>query len=537
MPVQLRVPTSNEVRLIDLENGDVLFLVGINGSGKSSLLHSMYVLNQQRSRRIAGHRQAWFSGNMASVSAQVRKSEMRYYRESETDTRARSAEVYNLDRAGVALFDLLRAENGRGRLITQLLEDGQEQQAAQLLAKQSPLAVINGLLQAAHTRLQLEIDPGEAFMARKAGGDPYPINLLSDGERNILLIAIEVLTAPGDTVIFIDEPERHLHRSVISPLLSQLFAERPDCVFVVATHDPYLAAENVRAKKLLVRGYSSTGRTAESWDVDILADGESIDEQLLVDLMGARRVVLVVEGVERSLDKALYGILFPMATVVARRACRDVEQAVAALSGVSEHHWVTAYGVVDRDGRSDEDVQRLKEGNVYAIDSYSVESLYYHPEVQARVAERVLPVIGGDLRKALEAAMFKMLSMVKQRKRHLVERAVEKRVRMQIFEQLPTLETIRNGRPVSIVSDVEAVFAQEATRLDQLIDTEDLSGIVRSYPIRETGALKEFAQSLGLLGRDEYERAVRKMLMADTEMVAKLRALFGDLYARLRAKD
>ena len=38
---------------------------------------------------------------------------------------------------------------------------------------------------------------------------------LSDGERNALLISAEILTAKDGTLLIIDEPERHLHRSII----------------------------------------------------------------------------------------------------------------------------------------------------------------------------------------------------------------------------------------------------------------------------------------------------------------------------------
>ena len=41
---------------------------------------------------------------------------------------------------------------------------------------------------------------------------------LSDGERNALLIGSDVLTTEPNSLIILDEPERHLHRSIISPL-------------------------------------------------------------------------------------------------------------------------------------------------------------------------------------------------------------------------------------------------------------------------------------------------------------------------------
>ena len=55
--------------------------------------------------------------------------------------------------------------------------------------------------------------------------------------RNAAIIAATVLTVEPETVLLIDEPERHLHRSIIEPFLSALFDRRQDCAFIVSTHE------------------------------------------------------------------------------------------------------------------------------------------------------------------------------------------------------------------------------------------------------------------------------------------------------------
>ena len=40
-------------------------------------------------------------------------------------------------------------------------------------------------------------------------------------------------------------------------------------------------------------------------------------------------------------------------------------------------HHVEAFGLIDRDGRTDDDVMRLAEKHVFALDMCSVEALYY----------------------------------------------------------------------------------------------------------------------------------------------------------------
>jgi energy-coupling factor transporter ATP-binding protein EcfA2 len=170
--------------------------------------------------------------------------------------------------------------------------------------------------------------------------EPYSTAQLSDGERNALPIAADVLTAPAGTLLLIDEPERHLHRSISSPLLMLLFARRPDCGFVISTHDIELALDHRRAATVLVRGCKFEDGVAVRWDADLLAPEADIGEDLKRAVLGARRKLIFVEGTGASLDKSLYNILFPEASVVAAQSCRNVEQAVAGLTGAAGVNWV-----------------------------------------------------------------------------------------------------------------------------------------------------------------------------------------------------
>lgn len=102
-----------------------------------------------------------------------------------------------------------------------------------------PIKIINELLKLSALPIEISVQQNEQLFASKLGGPPYSIAELSDGERNAPLIAAEVLTAQAGILFLIDEPERHLHRSIISPLLTLLFERRTDCAFVISTHDSF----------------------------------------------------------------------------------------------------------------------------------------------------------------------------------------------------------------------------------------------------------------------------------------------------------
>ncbi len=54
---------------------------------------------------------------------------------------------------------------------------------------------------------------------------------MSDGERVALYLMAQALVAPEGSVLIIDEPEIHLHRSIRDAIFDALEAERSDCLF------------------------------------------------------------------------------------------------------------------------------------------------------------------------------------------------------------------------------------------------------------------------------------------------------------------
>lgn len=383
--------------------------------------------------------------------------------------------------------------------------------------------------------IEISLKEGSEVIARKSDCEPYSIAQLSDGERNVLLIAATVLTVKPGTLILIDEPERHLHRSIISPLLTNLFAKRQDCAFVISTHDVMLPLDNPSAQSLLLRGCTYTGNLVTAWDADIVPAETEIDETLKKDILGARRKILFVEGTEKSLDKQLYSLIFPGISVISKATCRDVEHAVVGVRDASSLHWLHAFGIVDNDGRAPADIKNLEARGVYAISVFSVESIFYYPEIQRLVVQRHAEVTGEDAAARLESAKAAAIEAIKPHIQRLSNRMAEKAVREEIFRQWPRDTDIAAAKPISISVDVAAFAAKEHDRLRTAADADELSTIIARYPIRETPALTEIARKLGFQDCGQYEGAVRKLLMDDDNALKLVRSLFGSLPAEIKA--
>lgn len=515
--------------------GESIFVLGANGTGKSGLMQRLYANHRDNARRISAHRQTWFGSNAITLSPEDRRITENNILSMDTEPQARWRDELSGHRASIIIYDLINAQNIRDRKIAGAVDCGDIERAKERSKKEAPIQVINELLRLSNIPIEISVRENEQVVASKNGGAPYSIAELSDGERNALLIAADVLTVKKSTLILIDEPERHLHRSIISPLLTRLFARRPDCAFIVSTHEVMLPIDNPSARTLLLRGCNYSGSSAIAWDADLVLPETEIDDELRKDILGARRTLLFVEGTEQSLDKPLYSLVFPDVSVIAKSSCRDVEHATFSIRDAADIHWLEAFGIVDNDSRAPADLDRLKEKGVYAISAFSVESIYYHPDIQRRVAERHVAVVGGNASELLSEAKFAALEAVKPHVQRLSERAAEKAIRETFFQNLPGKEDVTSAKPIHVSIDVSTIVEEERDRLQDALDNGRLEEVINQYPIRETPALTKIARKMGFQNRDQYEGAVMKLLVDDEEALEFVKSLFGALVADMSA--
>lgn len=535
MSFSLSIPTGKPTGALELtvEAGQMFFILGANGTGKSSLMQAFSLANSKNSRRITAHRQTWFRSGSPEFTGKQRADYERDVFNYDRQEHARWKDDYSQQRAQMAIYDLVNSENVRAREISRAVDAKRVDEVAKLSAKDGVFAALNRLLRLSNLDIVVSVEANDEIMATRNGSKPYSISRLSDGERNAILIAANVLTVPAGTLLLIDEPERHLHRSIISPLLSLLLKERLDCAFIVSTHEPLLPVDNPAAKVLLTRSCVYEGDSVTAYDIDLLEKTSGIDDDLKITILGERRKIVFVEGVEHSLDKPLYSLLFPNASVVAKADCREVEYAVVGITSTAELHWVKPYGLVDNDSSEPQRIADLNTKGVIPINVYSVESIYYHPEVQRLAGEKLAAVVGGDLTAKLEKANSDAIAAIRDNAKHLSVRIAEKSARAQVFSLLPKKGEVAAGGKRTAEIDFAKCAQDEATCIDALINASDFIGILQRYPIRESSALDVIAKALNFANRAQYEAAVRNLLVCDSEAVERVRTLLGSFPAEL----
>jgi len=537
--VNFSIPTSSGPVQVSLPTGKPLIIVGQNGTGKSALVH--YINGQCRYSAagkivyLPGSRPSYFDSDSLSMTPNSR-SQFETNRagwDASPDTRIRP--ISGTSRNERAIYDLQSAEvQYRVEAAKEIEIEGAGSAAiARLQSKSSPLDRVNRLLEQANLPVRMVVEDAEIRSVRD--GTIYSISKMSDGERTALIFIAEVIAAKPDSIFLIDEPELHLHRSIVVPLLAALVSERPDCTTIVSTHELALADNRPDSAVLIVRGCVWSGGSPSHWQVELLPNSEDIPDDLRIDLLGSRQTILFVEGVAQSRDQPLYATLFPKASVRHRSSCTDVRRAVVGLREVEELHHALAYGLVDNDSMDAAYEHILRTENVFALPVFAVESLYYSADAMMAVAARQAGTLDVDPADLMFSAKEKALSTLRQsgKVEHLAARVAERQLRDKFLNSIPDRATmIANGdAPINI--NLSSPYPATLSRIRILLEANDLNAIVAGFPVREAGILSDIAKSLRFIGEIDYEKAVLAAVSIDTALADALRAKLGDLASKL----
>lgn len=203
----------------------------------------------------------------------------------------------------------------------------------------------------------------------KGSSEDYPAYQMSDGEKNIFFLIGRVLLASDDAMIIIDEPEMYLHKAIVNKLWDKLEEERRDCKFIYLTHDLEFASSR-KANKYWIKDFQFPSK----WEIEPIPEND-IPDSLLMKILGSRKKILFCEGKKSSLDIQIYEILFPNYTIIPLEGCSNVINYTRAFNKIPNKN-STAIGIVDRDFRTDEQINKFSDENIYVYSVAEIENLF-----------------------------------------------------------------------------------------------------------------------------------------------------------------
>ena len=298
-------------------------------------------------------------------------------------------------------------------------------------------------------RIWEKVFPGNKIVGRgsmlafttSAGDDVVSAHRLSQGEKTVLYYVAAVLFAMPEAVIFIDSPSLFVHPSIIGNLWNSIEELRPDCTFVYNSVDEDFVASRTRNTCIWVKQYNSDRR---AWEYQVMRETPMTDD-LMVELAGSRKPVLFIEGDARhSIDARLYGLVFRDRTVKPLGSCEKVIETTRSFNDLNQLHHMQSMGIVDRDRRTDQEVEYLRKKKILVPDVAEVENIFLLPEVVQTMAR----LRGRDPQKVERRVEKEVMRMFRQHAeeqalqhvRHKVKRDVECKVDAR-FSCITALET------------------------------------------------------------------------------------------------
>jgi ABC-type cobalamin/Fe3+-siderophores transport system ATPase subunit len=146
MSFSLSIPTGtpNEPLKVNISVGEMLFILGANGTGKSSLMQDFARSSREKTRRITAHRQTWFRSGSPECTGKQRAEHEQHVSNYDRQENARWMDDYAHQRAQMAIYDLVNSENVGAREITRAVDQGTLDEAAKLATRDGALKVMNG---------------------------------------------------------------------------------------------------------------------------------------------------------------------------------------------------------------------------------------------------------------------------------------------------------------------------------------------------------------------------------------------------------
>ena len=360
--------------------------------------------------------------------------------------------------------------------------------------------------------IDLKSDSANFAVSCHRGGNSYGVDALSDGERQVLAMLMDLTCcAPPDALFLIDEPELNLHPLLACRLWDVIETELPQAIFVYATHCISFAMRANVETQILLR---PLGQPAQ-----LLPDISDLDPQQAQEFLGAipaiaiARNVVAVEGNRDSFDAVFYQwLLGDEYKVVPLGACESV---CGAARGAGLWNKITLgvriAGVVDRDYRTDAELDKLRNDGLVVLDFHEAESYLCEPALLYALSQN-LGIKPGLLQAELEKNLFEFAG------KHASETAFERTKRAFNYRfQLssgkidwganPDRLTIEGWLATMAQSEVSKLgamsagtliklFGSEKERIEKLIATRDATELLRIVPGKEM--LAEMIRLVGL---------------------------------------
>ena len=542
MMCNVHIPRKDNSDLeLTLETGKTTIIIGANGSGKTRLAVHLEEQLGEKAHRIAAHRALSLNPNIEKISEAKAKQGLFYGNpEWAKDISQRKSARWNNKSSTYLLNDfdrllqyLFAQQNNLAVENHQKRKRGEE-----ITNSKTKLDILQEVWERLLPTKKLRITADDIRVSSTSiESADYSASEMSDGERAVFYILGQVLSANEGSILIFDEPELHIHKSIISNLWDEIEKLRPDCSFLMITHDIEFAATRV-AKKYVIRNYYSD----PAWDVSEIPDSE-LDEQTITLILGSRKPILFVEGEKTSLDMETYRLCYPEWTVIPKGSCKDVIQAVSSLRKLNEDMPILnikCAGIIDRDTRDSSQIEELEGQGINVLPCSEIENIFSLSSIAHKVLE-IEGFTGDELINKKEQFKVELLGHIKNElSDDKLEKFVVKIIHRRIDNYLKNIDLSNtqnsNEMKDKLISEVSALtdskinewISEMKNEIQKCIDNQDIDELLCIY--ENKGLLAKTASILAGTSKSNFKDwLMRQMRSTNNSLLQVIKSILPEL--------
>ena len=351
-------------------------------------------------------------------------------------------------------------------------------------------------------------------------GSKYSINGLSDGERCVLFYIGNVLLAPENSYIIVDEPETFLNAAVYNELWDLLISERPDCQFIFASHNMDFVQSRTNATYIWCKNFEAP----YDLDYQVLEESQEIPLPLLNEVSGAKKPILFCEGTKNSLDYQIYSKLFSeFCFVKPVQGHKQVIQYTKAYNKLKESYGNEAYGIIDYDWMDEARIQNYKKKNIFVLPFNEIEMFLIDEEI----VNYVLSDDEEDKKQKIKKLRDTVISLCITNKDKIISIALKKKL-----DEFMEGNLIKNNEPTE--DEAQTFLDSLSKEFDLTLKLGNITKIVE-----DSIASSDFSKSLKICNlKNEIieSKEIKEIVSNFKEKALSSIAMNNDLQKKLRHK-
>ena len=317
-------------------------------------------------------------------------------------------------------------------------------------------------------------------------GSRYDIDDLSDGEKVIIHYIGNVLLAPNNSYIFVDEPETYLNPAIYKKLWDILIETRSDCQFIFASHN----IDFINSRKNPIHYWIKNFEYPDNFDIKEIDNEIEFPSDILTELLGSRQKILFCEGTFSSYDYKIYSILFSDEYLIKPVGNhRNVIEYTKSFNRITNIHNNSSIGIIDGDNHNTKYIENLKSEKIYVLPFNEIEMFLLEEKIVEKVLCGICDTYKGIDEKFNEFKK-KFFEKCKERKEKMIldflKKEIEENFETKKIENYSELDYIKDFvNEFFNETEVEKLYKEKSEEFEDIIKEEEYEDLLKICSLKE----------------------------------------------------